>query len=134
MYKRFAFTLSTLFACSSVSYAYYPSPFGAIEDTPSVLVKSDGAVQAIETAASDHAGPIDAVPQPIANTPGDEIVTPSESVPSVYDGAEAEAVVSQSAPVYRTVKPSRPYTKIGQDRMNVERRKNAWLRRTFLGR
>jgi len=132
MFKRFAFTLSTLFACSSVSHAYYSSPFGAIEETPSVLVKSDGAVQAIETAASDHANPIDAVPQPIVNTTDDEVVTPSEPVPSVNDGGEA--VASKTAPVYRTVKPSRRSNSVGQDLMNLERRKNAWLRRTFLGR
>jgi len=136
MIKHFAFAFSTIFGFASVSLAASPFDAKAFSDAPSVLVKADVAPPA--PIASEKS----AVAHESASIAGDKAATePISEEGKIVDAAPMHAVestpmvTSESAPVYRTVRPSRKQSGgLFSELIELERRKNAWLRKNILGR
>ncbi len=135
MIKRFAFASIALFGFASPSFAWQPYFNTPISDAPSVLVRTESPIDSAPPIpvgvemSSDHAAKgsstIEQSPMPLESAPLSEDGTPIESVAPVAEG---------SAPVYRTVRQAPRSSGVFGNLIELERRKNAWLRRTFSGR
>jgi hypothetical protein len=128
MIKHFAFALSVVFAASSVSFAAYPVLDPFVSGAPSVLIKADVPAEP-SSLASDPAAVIgsDAV---VSN------VSQSQPMPSEDAVIESEPMaIAESTPSYRVVRPSRRSNNgVFSELIELERRKNAWLRKNILGK
>ncbi len=135
MIKKFTFAFAALIGFSTQSFAWQPYGNDPISDAPSVLVKTDAPVAdaaAADVPAADvpaavedaHAAETAVIEQSPASEPVADVAAPPMA---------ASAPVSQSAPMY--YRPARRANKsVLGELVELERRKNAWLKRTFLGR
>ena len=131
MNKKFAFAFAALLGIASQGYARHPFVYDPISEAPSILVKANAAVAPI---AADQA--VMAQPEAAPAVIGSD-VTQSNAAPMPADGAMVESepvMVTESAPVYR----SRTYRKssngLVSELIQLERRKNTWIRRNIFGR
>ncbi len=131
MNKKFAFAFAASLCIASQGYARHPFVYDPISETPSVLVKADAAAAPV---AVDQA--VTAQPEAAPDVIGSD-VTQYDAAPMPSDGAMVESepvMVTESAPVYR----SRTYRKssngLVSELIQLERRKNAWIRRNIFGR
>lgn len=144
MIKSMMFAAAALLCFASQGYARYPFADDQLSDSHSVLVKAD--------APAGDAPVLEAKAEEAAEVGADSVVQPdaapaeSNATPAVDAAADAPVVgevvasdgaaVESSAPVtYRTVRPSRRANNglIGE-LIELERRKNAWIRKNIFGR
>lgn len=145
MIKSMMFAATALLCFASQGYARYPFADDQLSDSHSVLVKADAPV------ADAVAGPapvLEAKAEEAAEVGADSVIA-SEAAPAEGSAAPAAdasvageiaeadaAIVESSAPVsYRTVRPSRRANNgLVGELIELERRKNAWIRKNIFGR
>ena len=144
MIKSMMFAAAALLCFASQGYARYPFADDQLSDSHSVLVNADapaGDAPVLEAKAEEAAEVgADSVVQPeAAPVEGSAVPADDASADAPVAGQVVEAdaaVVESSAPVtYRTVRPSRRSNNslIGE-LIELERRKNAWIRKNIFGR
>jgi hypothetical protein len=128
MIKTFALAIAALLCFASQGFARHPFHTDPISDTPSVLIRADAPASAAAVVSNEIA--------PVPMSDGAAAVESSEPIHSQDSTVieSAPVVTSESAPIYRTVRPSRKQNNVFGELMELERKKNAWLRKTFLGR
>jgi hypothetical protein len=136
MNKHFAFAVFAFFASASISLASSPFNARAIPDAPSILERADGAtptpVASTETAIVHDSAMVDG-PAASSKSVPDQVKLDESSVTPAEPSAPI--VTSSPAPVSRSYKPSRKQNGgLFSDLIELERRKNAWLRKNVLGR
>ena len=135
MNKHFTLAFAALLCFASQGYARHPFVYDPISEAPSVLVKADAAAaQVAAPAAADSAVKAQPESAPIV-VESDVIESGAAPMPAKGTMVESEsAMMTESAPVYR----SRTYRKssggLVSDLIQLERRKNAWIRRNVFGR
>lgn len=148
MIKQLAIAFTAVFAFASYSFAAYPANSPLLSDAPSVLIKADVPADVVADASADVSAiaPVDTAAI-IANDAVEAAVVPDAepiAVDSVISqSVSAEGVVIESAPtpisenppVYRVVRPSRRSNGgLFSELIELEKRKNAWLKKNLLGR
>lgn len=134
MNKKFAFAFAALLCIASQGYARHPFVYDPISEAPSVLVNADDSAAPV---AVDQAAPVAADQAVTAEPESATAVIGSDAFPMPSEGAMVKSepvMVTESAPVYR----SRTYRKssngVVSELIQLERRKNAWIRRNIFGR
>jgi hypothetical protein len=149
MIKSMMFAATALLCFASQGYARYPFADDQLSDSHSVLVKADapvadavaGPAPVLEAKAEEAAevGADSVIESEAAPAEGSAAPAADASADAPVDGevAEADAAgVESSAPVsYRTVRPSRRANNgLVGELIELERRKNAWIRKNIFGR
>jgi hypothetical protein len=134
MIKKMTFAVVALLGFASQGFARHPFDNDPIANTPSVLVKAqapvDAAAPTAEVAAEVGADAVAAQPQVDAAAHG---AAPVQGEAVVVEGDAAPA--AQSEVIYHTVRPARRSSKgIVGELIDLERRKNAWIRKNIFGR
>lgn len=149
MIKSMMFAVAALLCFASQGFARYPFADDQFSDSHSVLVKADAPVA---DAVAGDAPVLEAKAEEAAEVGADSVIQPeaapveSNAMPAVDAAADApvagevvasDTVVEESASpiIYRTVRPSRRANNglIGE-LIELERRKNAWIRKNIFGR
>lgn len=143
MIKQMTFAVLALVCFASQGFARHPFVSDPIADTPSVLVKAQAPTDAAAAAVGDAAAAADATAAAVAEVGADAVVASPEPAVEGAVAAEDGSVISdagvvpatESDVVYRTVRPSRRSSKgfVGE-LIELERRKNAWIRKNIFGR
>ena len=131
MIKQFTLSAAALMCFASQGYARHPFVSDPISNAPSVLVHTDAPRVAQAPAVEVGAD--------AAQAQADSAAIGAEAAASVDASADvsnpAPAMASNPAPVYRyACPPRRQNNSFFGELMELERKKNAWLRRTFFGR
>ncbi|MGV3485122.1 MAG: hypothetical protein ACO1RT_11955 [Planctomycetaceae bacterium] len=129
MLKQVTLSLAALLCFASQGFARHPFVNDPISDAPSVLIhtQADAAVQTPAVEADADVAVQGQVSGEI-NAEGAPAVDASSSV------VVESAPVSQPTRVYRYSRPSRRSNGLFGELMELERKKNAWIRRNVFGR
>lgn len=132
MIKQITFA-AALLCLASPSFARHPFANDPLITGPSVLVRADVPLVA-DLPGSEAALPA-TDPQAAPSAPLVDGAVPSDAPADGDSISAAPMVAAQSAPVYRMVRPSRQSNNgLLGGLIELERKKNAWIRRNFFGR
>ncbi len=118
MIKHTGYALAALLCFASQGFARQPLAYDPIAETQSVLVRADDAPMTADVGTP---------------TPMPEVASSATSEDET-NIVSAPPMLSQPTTTYRSARPTRNSNGVAGNLIELERRKNAWLRRTFLGR
>lgn len=133
MIKQITFAATALLCFASTSFARHPFVNDPITNGPSVLVRADVPAVADLPDSASAATAVNAQAMPTAPVSG-EATQPFAAADESAVGA-APMVVTQYAPVYRSSRSTRKSSNgVLGGLIELERKKNAWIRRNVFGR
>jgi len=130
MLKQVTFSLAALLCFASQGFARHPFVNDPISDAPSVLIhtQADAAVQSPAVDANADAAAVQGQVSGEINAEGAPAVDASSGV------VVESAPMNQPTRVYRYARPSRRSNGLLGELIELERKKNAWIRRNVFGR